>query len=142
MRRRSQYAPGVTRARLAVPILVAWTSFVWISRVRNVLANDDLSGSAEFWRIAPAVAFIALAGSTLWAWRTRDDEPDRALWLLRVLCGWTVGYWIVRGTAIVLADHSLGFTVVHTILMSISIGLAVWAWPQPRESIAQPDSAV
>lgn len=132
----------MTRDRLAVPILVAWTAFVWISRVRNILDDDNLSGAAEGWRVAVAVAFISLAGSALWAWRSRTDDPDRALWLVRVLCGWTVGYWIVRGGGIVLDDRSLGFTVVHTVLMAISIGLAVWAWPQPRESMALPDSAV
>ena len=41
---------------------------------------------------------------------------------------WTGGYWLVRGTQIILADHSLGFTLVHTVLMVVSIGLAGWAW--------------
>ena len=29
--------------RLAVPVLVGWTFFVWLSRVRNVVSNDELS---------------------------------------------------------------------------------------------------
>ena len=142
VRRPRQYAPAVTRDNLAVPILVAWTAFVWISRLRNVLGNDDLSSAAELWRIAVVVVFVALAGGALWAWRSRDDEPGRSRWPLRVLCVWTVGFWTVRGVGIVLDDHTVGFTVVHTVLMAISIGLAVWAWPRSRESMAQPDRAV
>ena len=142
VRRRRQYAPAVTRDRLAVPILIAWTAFIWISRLRNVLGNDDLSSAAELWRISVVVVFVALAGGALWAWRSRHDEPGRSRWPVRVLCVWTVGFWTVRGVGIVLDDHTVGFTVVHTVLMAISIGLAVWAWPQPRASMAQPDSAV
>ncbi len=140
--RRPQYAPAVTRDRLAVPILVAWTEFVWISRVRNVVGNDDLSSAAELWRIVVAAVFISLGGTALWAWRSRADHPGRALWLLRLLCTRTVRFWIGRGGGIILADHTLGFTVIHTVLMAISIGLAVWVWPPAREAVAQPDNAV
>jgi hypothetical protein len=44
-----------------------------------------------------------------------------------VLIIWTVGFWLVRGIGIMVDDHTLGFTVVHTVLMVISIGLAVIA---------------
>ena len=40
----------------------------------------------------------------------------------------SVGFWFVRGVGIIADDHTLGFTVVHTVLMVVSIGLAGWAW--------------
>lgn len=123
--------------RVAVPVLVGWTLFVWVSRVRNVLTNDDLSTGAQTGRLAVVVVFVALAGVTLWAWTRRSDQPEPARTTLRVLCLWTVLFWIVRGGGIIIDDHTLGFTVVHTVLMVISIGLAGWAWlRQPARAAA------
>ena len=45
-----------------------------------------------------------------------------------VLAGITTVVWAVRGVQIALADHSVGFIVVHTVLALVSIGLAVVAW--------------
>jgi hypothetical protein len=45
----------------------------------------------------------------------------------------SVGYWLVRGTGILVADHDVGFKVVHTVLMVISIVLAMWAWRRRDE---------
>ena len=127
----------MTADRLAVPVLVGWTLFVWLSRVRNVLADDDLSTGDQTWRLAVVVVFVALAAVTFRAWTRRTERPDLARSTLGVLCVWTVAFWLVRGGGIIIDDHTLGFTVVHTVLMAVSIGLAGWAWsrrPQ-REAV-------
>jgi hypothetical protein len=126
----------VTADRLAVPVFVGWTLFVWVSRVRNVLTNDDLSTGDQTWRLAVVVVFVALAALTFWSWTSRAERPDRARSTLGVFCVWTVAFWIVRGGGIILDDHTLGFTIVHTVLMAVSIGLAGWAWSRQSDRAA------
>lgn len=96
--------------------LVAWTVFLWLSRLRNVLGNDDLTAGGTTWRIAVVVVFVVLA---IVAFTGR---------LVTVLVVGTVGFWVVRGGGILLDDHDAGFTLVRTALMAVSIGLAMWVW--------------
>lgn len=96
--------------------LVAWSVFLWLSRLRNVLGNDDLTGWGTAWRVIVVAVFVGLA---IAAWTGR---------LVTVLVVWTVAFWVVRGGGILLDDHDIGFTLVHTALMAVSIGLAMWVW--------------
>ncbi len=106
-------------------LLIGWTLFVWTSRTRNVVGNDQLSVWATTWRLGVVVVFVSLAGLALvgrlrgWLWLPR---------LVAVLVWWTVGYWLIRGTGIIIDDHETGFVIVHTVLMAVSIGLAGWVW--------------
>lgn len=111
--------------RVPLLIFLAWTVLVWTSRVRNVLADDDLSTGGTVWRLGAAVLFVVLAGAVV---VTRRAAPARAAAVLGTLVVWTVGWWTVRGIGIIVDDHELGFTVIHTLLMAVSIGLAMWAW--------------
>lgn len=113
------------RRRIALLALLAWTLLVWSSRIRNVLADDDLSTAGRIWRVGAAVLFLVLAVAVIAVWRR---APARLVPVLGALVAWTVGWWLVRGVGIIIDDHDLGFTVVHTVLMGISIGLAMWAW--------------
>lgn len=115
--------------RFAAPLLAGWTVFLWGSRIRNVLVDEDLSTIGQAWRLGVAGLFIVLGVVTLWAWRRRD-EPVRFARVLGVLVVWTIGFWIVRGGGILIDDHTAGFKAIHTVLMAISIGLAVWARPR------------
>ena len=110
--------------RLPVAALLVWTVLVWTSRIRNVLADDDLSTAGRTWRLAAAVAFVVLGLATAIEWR----RGGRFVPVLAALVGWTVVWWSVRGVGIIVDDHDVGFTVVHTVLMVVSIGLAMWAW--------------
>lgn len=96
-------------------VLVVWTLVIWVSRVRNILTDDTLSAGGQFVRVAVAVLFIGLALVAL-RWRQ----------LVLPFCIWTIGYWAVRAVQIIANDHALGFTLVHTVLALISIGLAGW----------------
>lgn len=114
---------SITLARLrawpALAVLVGWSVFLWISRLRNVLRDDDLDSWGVTWRVAVVVIFVvlALAAAVL------DDRRAVA-----VLVWWTIGFWVVRGGGILLDDHTVGFKAIHTALMVVSIGAAMWVW--------------
>lgn len=111
--------------RLPMNLLIGWTLFVWLTRARNIVTDDDLSTGEAVWRLAVVVAFVGLAVALVVA-RRSDRLPVTPV--LGVTVIWTIGYWLVRGTGIIIDDHELGFTIVHTVLMAISIGLVAWAW--------------
>jgi hypothetical protein len=103
-------------------ILVVWTFLVWTSRVRNIMAADELSSTGRVIRVAIAVSFVTLAvGTAVGLFRKQLDRR----WLM-ALVGWTILVWTVRGVGMLLDDHEVGFKVVHTVLAAVSIGLAVW----------------
>ena len=110
---------GRLRAWPALAVLVGWTVFLWVSRLRNVLGNDELSDAGVAWRVAVVVVFVALAALV---------AVEAGPWAIPLLVWWTVGFWLVRGGGILLDDHDLGFTLVHTALMVVSIGAAMWVW--------------
>lgn len=113
------------RTRLPLFALVGWTLFVWISRSRNVVNDDDLSTGGTTWRLGAALLFVVLALAVLLVRRLR---PARLTAVLAVLVAWTTAWWLIRGIGILLDEHAVGFKVVHSILMIVSIGLAMWAW--------------
>jgi hypothetical protein len=113
----------MTRLLSLMPwILTSWTVFLWLSRLRNVLGDDDLTSTGRAWRIGVVVLFVLLAVVAAAGLIRRTMVP------LMVLIVWTVCYWLVRGTGILLGDWSVGFKVVHTVLMVVSLGLAIGAW--------------
>lgn len=115
--------------RVPVFVLVGWTLLLWASRLRNVLGNDELSNTGTAWRVGVVVLFVVLALVVADAWR-RSHDRRRRITAVRVLGGWTIGFWIVRGGGIILDDHDLAFTLVHSVLMAVSIAVAAWAWPR------------
>lgn len=106
-------------------LLVAWTSIVWVGRIRNVFSETDISGEERVWRLVVAAIFLILAAlvSTvaIGRWHRRPLGSSR---LVAVFCLWTIGFWVVRGGGLLFGDHDAGFKIVHTILALISIGLA------------------
>ena len=86
-------------------LFLGWTVFVWAGRIRN-------GGS-----VLLAGAFLALAAVALW----------RRGWWITALVVWTIGVWAVRTPQILLDDQSAGFKVVHTVLATVSIALAISA---------------
>ena len=100
-------------------VLIAWTLFLWVSRLRNVLNDEELSNSGRSMRIAVVVIFVTLAAITAVAVRRKKLKP------VLVLVLWTVGYWLFRGVGILIdGDYSAGFKTVHTVLMVISLTLS------------------
>jgi hypothetical protein len=115
-----------TRVKLVAP-LVAWTWFLWGSRIRNISGNETLSGTGQFVRILIAIVFLAFGfviAVRMWQRRSDTFTPaDRTL--LMVFVVWSVGFWLARGIGIIVDDHTVAFIAVHTVLMVISIALAL-----------------
>jgi hypothetical protein len=86
-------------------VFLGWTVFVWAGRIRN-------GGS-----VLLAASFLVLAAVALW---------QRGRWVT-ALAAWTIGVWAIRTPQILLDDQSVAFKVVHTVLATISIALAVLA---------------
>ncbi len=108
---------GRLRAWPALGVLVGWTLFLWASRLRNVLGNDELDDWGVTWRVAVVVVFVALAIAA---------ATGRAISLL---VAWTVGFWLVRGGGILIdGGYDASFKLIHTALMAASIGAAMWVW--------------
>lgn len=100
-------------------VLIAWTVFLWLSRLRNVLSNDDLTSGGRAVRVGVVVIFVGLAAAG--AVGVRKHLPK----LVAAFLAWTVGYWLIRGIGILIdGDYSVGFKAVHTVLMLISLILA------------------
>ena len=108
--------------RTAVALAV-WTLFVWLTRVRNTLGDDDLSTSSTVISLLLAASFVVLAAVVLDSLRHGDRRGAR----VALLALWTVLVWPVRAVQIATADHGAGFVVVHLALGAISIALAVVA---------------
>ncbi|MFV0257140.1 MAG: hypothetical protein ACK5PP_01655 [Acidimicrobiales bacterium] len=114
------------RLRAAGPelALVAWTLFVWVGRIRNALADPDLTGSNRTWALVTAVGLTALGLITLAAVASRPIT-DRVVRLAAlVLAGVSSTIWVVRGIQITLADHPAGFIAVHLVLAVVTVGLS------------------
>ena len=115
-------------AKLIGP-LVLWTLFVWASRIRNIWSDDDLSTGGQVLRTFFAIVFLTFAivlARRLYVSRGGElSAGDRRV--LALFIAWTVGFWLVRGIGIIVDDHAATFTIVHTTLMVISIGIALVA---------------
>lgn len=120
-------APRTARRPLVAGFVV-WTLFVWATRIRNIAEDGDLTTGGRIWRTAIAVGLTALAAGVAVAWVRRSAWLPAAV---RVLAVATVVVWTVRGIGILIADHDVGFKVVHTVLAVVSIALAVACWPRP-----------
>ncbi|MDY7101225.1 MAG: hypothetical protein S0880_08560 [Actinomycetota bacterium] len=123
-----------------VLVLVAWTLFVWVGRVRNILADDALEGWGRVGRLALATSFVVLGAATLVALLSPSRRGRVLDALVIALASWTTLVWVVRGAGIVYADHDLGFKVVHVVLAVVSIAVSGWAVQSRRRST--PDGPV
>ena len=110
-------------------VLIGWTVFLWLSRSRNVVNNDELTAGGQAVRIVVVIIFLALAAAAaVGLWR-------KQMALVAVFLVWTIGYWLVRGTGILIdSEFSIGFKVVHTVLMLVSLILSALTARQLRLS--------
>jgi hypothetical protein len=128
------------RKRPAALALVAWTFFVWTTRLLNIWRDDALDAGEKWGRTGLALSFTVLAVVALVAlWRRASRAST---WAVGALAGWSVAVWVVRDVRILAADHPGGFKVVHTVLAVISIALAAWAWRELRRVAAPEADAV
>jgi hypothetical protein len=112
--------------------LVAWTFFVWTTRIANIWRDQALDGGEKLGRTGLALSFTLLAAAVvLTLWRR---APQASLVAVGALAGWSVAVWVVRDVRILLADHDLAFKVAHTVLAIVSVVLAALAWREARRA--------
>lgn len=140
-RHRRLAEPGVAfeamAARTPALVLAGWTLFIWATRIRNTFTDDDLDGGALAIALVTSIAFTALALAVLVAaWRRQHLTLA-----VRVLAAVSIVYWPVRAVQIALADHDLGFVLVHAALGVVSVVLSVWAWTGRLRRVGTPRAA-
>ena len=126
--------------RAPVFALAGWTLFVWATRIRNALGDDELSGGSKALAVTVATLFT-LGGLAVLVTAIRRRHMTTAV---RALAAFTIVYWPVRVVQIIAADHDAAFTLVHTVLGVVSVTLAAWAWSSqaahraPRAPVRRP----
>ena len=120
------------RHRPAAVALVAWTFFVWTTRIANIWRDGSLSAGEQVGRTALALSFTLLAVAVLATlWRGSATLSRLAL---GALAGWSVAVWVVRDIRIALGEHDAGFVIVHVVLGVVSVILAALAWREARRA--------
>lgn len=110
--------------------LVAWTVFVWSNRLVNAWGSDTESTADKLTSSLLAAVLLGFAVVGLVVLVRTWRSPLTAGWAraVQVFAGLTIVVWAVRVPQIFLADHEVGFQVVHAALGVVAIALAVWAW--------------
>ena len=110
--------------------LVAWTFFVWTTRIANIWRDEALDTGEKVGRTGLALSFTLLAvAAVVTLWRRL---PRASFVAVAALSGWSVAVWVVRDVRIVLGDHGVAFIVVHVVLGVVSTVLAALAWREAR----------
>lgn len=121
------YAAAVrTRDRVLSLAFVIWTAFVWSNRISNTLRSDESVGAKTFSTVLSIVLLLlglAVLVVTVRAWRVGLRRSGAKVLVVAGVV--TILVWLVRVPQILLADHAVGFKVVHAVLGLLSIALAV-----------------
>lgn len=122
---------------------VAWTLFVWVGRIRNALADDELATGERMAVLVLCASFLvptlALVVSLL---RNRGAVTEVGRWLVVALLGWSSVFWAWRVGGLLLGgDRGVGFVVVHAVLAVVSVTLwAISLWAITDSSVAERNS--
>ena len=107
-------------------ILAVSTLFVWITRIYNLLNDNEISSGERIWSVLVACIFLLAAAAVvkvlMGSWRDRNILNSR---LIPAFCIWTVTFWIVRSVGILIAEHDAGFKIVHACIAIVFILLAL-----------------
>lgn len=107
----------------AVYAFAAWTAFVWVTRVRNIVEDDGSTID-----LVMALGLATLGVAVVVAARKGGLAP-----VLAVAVVATLAVWAVRTPLIVFdVDHGVAFKAVHTALAVVSVGLGLAAWRTTR----------
>ena len=118
-------------------VFCAVTLFIWGNRIWLAWTNPDDTVAEKLVWSTPITLFVLAAlviGGLLLTGADRRS-PGFVRGVTAFAAGTTL-YWAVRIPMILLADHPVGFKVVHAVLAAVSIALAVAAWRSVRSSRA------
>jgi len=124
-------------ARASVSALAAWTVFIWSIRIFNALGDAALDVGEKAFAVALSLSLLGLAAASV-----RAAWTGRGVGVIRVFATWTTLVWAYRITMILLAEHEVGFKVVHTILGLVSVVLAVLVYRFAVFQDTEPASSV
>ena len=111
--------------------LGAWTVFVWVQRIGNVLGADDLDGFGQLWRLGVAGVFVVAGAGVIGGVVAGRRSGGVAPWVSPLGVGLAVVgvlWWVARGSQILVGDWDLSFKLVHTALALVVVGLSVMVW--------------
>jgi hypothetical protein len=118
------------RSWCGLAAFVAWTFFIWLNRLANAWGSDTESTSGKVVSTVLALAFLAFGayGIAVLVRTWKGRLQPAAARVLQAYVALTVVVWAVRIPLIFLADHEIGFKVVHAVLGVIAIALGVGVW--------------
>jgi hypothetical protein len=123
------------RTRWPVVLFVAWSAYVWVTRIVNALGDDTANKPFSVTLSLSVLALVVATGVVLVRARDRGIvEVEGRLW--QAAAGWTALVWLVRGAEIVMSDHVAAFKVVHVVVGVVSIVFAAATWRVAREELA------
>lgn len=106
--------------------LAAWSLFVWITRIRNIWTDDELTTSGQVWRFIVALVFVlgGLGIASLLVRRRGAALVGKEPWWVAAFAMASIIYWAARGAQILAADHDAAFKAVHSVLAVVSFVVA------------------
>ena len=124
-----------TRQRVVLAVFVAWTAYVWASRIANALGSDTESTGGKIFSTVLSIALLALAAAVVTvmvrSWKAPLTVGGAKV--LAVAAGATIIVWLIRVPQILMTDHGpevngTAFNIVHTMLGVVSVVLAALVW--------------
>ncbi len=118
-----------------VALFCAVTLFIWGNRIWLAWTNPDDTVAEKLVWSTPITLFVLAALGLGALLLTGADRRGRGFVRgVTAFAAGTIVYWAVRLPLILLADHPVGFEVVHTVLALVSVALAATAWRSVRSS--------
>jgi hypothetical protein len=110
--------------------LAIWTLGIWAGRLRNIVLDDDLSGTGRAFALGVAAGFVLLALALV---LTLTGQRSGQRTIVDLLVGAGILRWTMRGPLVLASDEwSNGFKVVHTVLWITTVVVSVLAWREMR----------
>ena len=110
--------------------LAIWTLGIWAGRLRNIVLDDDLSGTGRAFALGVAAGFVLLALALV---LTLTGQRSGQRTIVDLLVGAGILRWTMRGPLVLASDEwSNGFKVVHTVLWITTVVVSVFAWREMR----------
>lgn len=118
-----------------VALFCAATLFIWTNRIWLAWTNDEDTVAEKLVWSTPITLFVIAAAVLAVAMLREADRGSSAFVKgVKAFAAGTVVYWAIRAPIITLADHEVGFKVVHGVLALVSVAAAVGAWRSVRDS--------
>ncbi len=119
-------------AALCAVTLVIWTNRIWLAWTND----EDTVAEKLVWSTPITLFVVAAAGLGVARLRGVDRRSSGFVTGVEVFAAGTILFWAVRAPMISLADHEVGFKVVHGVLAVASVAAAIGAWRSVRTTTA------